>query len=69
MTSFWLADNLVLLGRHDEARAVFERAGDDDGGLSQITGKRAHQIFAYLGSVLTSARMRSTAGHWRGSRD
>lgn len=23
--SFWLADNLVLLGRHDEARALFER--------------------------------------------
>ena len=25
MTSFWLADNLVLLGRHDEAKALFER--------------------------------------------
>jgi GH15 family glucan-1,4-alpha-glucosidase len=23
--SFWLVDNLVLLGRHDEARALFER--------------------------------------------
>jgi GH15 family glucan-1,4-alpha-glucosidase len=23
--SFWLVDNYVLLGRHDEARALFER--------------------------------------------
>ena len=23
--SFWLADCLILLGRHDEARALFER--------------------------------------------
>ena len=23
--SFWFADNLVLLGRHNEARALFER--------------------------------------------
>jgi GH15 family glucan-1,4-alpha-glucosidase len=26
--SFWLADNLVLLGRHDDARALFERLLD-----------------------------------------
>jgi GH15 family glucan-1,4-alpha-glucosidase len=25
MTSFWLADNLMLLGRHDEAEQMFER--------------------------------------------
>ncbi len=23
--SFWLADNLVLIGRHDDARSLFER--------------------------------------------
>lgn len=25
MTTFWLADNLVLLDRHDEAHEIFDR--------------------------------------------
>ena len=42
--SFWLADNYVLMGRHDEARALFERLiglCNDVGLLSEEYDSRA----------------------------
>ena len=43
--SFWLADNFVLLGRHDDARALFERLL----GLRNDVGLLAEEYDARLG--------------------
>ncbi len=62
--SFWLADNMVLQGRHAEARALFERLLDlrnDVGLLSEEYDPRAGrlvgnfpQAFSHIGLVGTA---------------
>jgi GH15 family glucan-1,4-alpha-glucosidase len=62
--SFWLADNLVLQGRHDEARALFERLlalRNDVGLLAEEYDLRAGrmlgnfpQAFSHVGLVNTA---------------
>ncbi|HWF17488.1 MAG TPA: glycoside hydrolase family 15 protein [Acidimicrobiales bacterium] len=72
MTSFWLADNLVLLGRHDEAREMFERlcALCNDVGLlseeydpesSRLLGNFP-QAFSHVSLINTAANL-SMAEH------
>jgi GH15 family glucan-1,4-alpha-glucosidase len=62
--SFWLADNLVLLGRNDEAEALFERLlaiRNDVGLLSEEYDPRARrllgnfpQAFSHVGLINTA---------------
>jgi len=62
--SFWLADNYVMQGRHDEARALFERLlalRNDVGLLSEQYDLRAHrmlgnfpQAFSHVGLINTA---------------
>jgi GH15 family glucan-1,4-alpha-glucosidase len=77
--SFWLADNLALLGRHDEARALFERLlsiRNDLGLLSEEYDTAAGrlvgnfpQAFSHVGLVNTARNLSSGAGpaHHRGN--
>jgi GH15 family glucan-1,4-alpha-glucosidase len=65
--SFWLADNLALLGRHDEARALFERLlsiRNDLGLLSEEYDPAAGrllgnfpQAFSHVGLVNTARNL------------
>jgi GH15 family glucan-1,4-alpha-glucosidase len=65
--SFWLADNLALQGRHDEARALFERLlsiRNDVGLLSEEYDPRARrllgnfpQAFSHVGLVNTAKNL------------
>jgi len=69
--SFWLADNLVLQGRRDEARALFERLlalRNDVGLLSEEYDIRAQrmlgnfpQAFSHIGLVNTAFNLTSHA--------
>ncbi|MGH8985500.1 MAG: glycoside hydrolase family 15 protein [Acidimicrobiia bacterium] len=70
--SFWLADNLTLMGRTDEARAMFERLvglANDVGLLAEEydpLGKRQlwnfPQAFTHVGLVNSACNLASTAG-------
>jgi GH15 family glucan-1,4-alpha-glucosidase len=70
--SFWLADNLVLLGRRDEARALFERLlaiRNDVGLLSEQydpRGKRLlgnfPQAFSHVGLINTAHNLSQPRG-------
>jgi GH15 family glucan-1,4-alpha-glucosidase len=71
--TFWLADNLALLGRRDEARAIFERLlalRNDVGLLSEEYDPKARrllgnfpQAFSHVGLVNTSHNLsRTVAG-------
>jgi GH15 family glucan-1,4-alpha-glucosidase len=70
--SFWLADNYVLQGRHDEARALFERLlalRNDVGLLAEEYDVRARrqtgnfpQAFSHLALIITARNLMSTAG-------
>jgi GH15 family glucan-1,4-alpha-glucosidase len=72
MTSFWLADNLVLLGRHDEAKEMFERLCglcNDVGLLSEEYDPKADrflgnfpQAFSHVALINTAANL-SMAEH------
>jgi GH15 family glucan-1,4-alpha-glucosidase len=72
MTSFWLADNLVLLGRHDEAQAIFDRLCalcNDVGLLSEEYDPEADrllgnfpQAFSHVALINTAANL-SMADH------
>ena len=67
MTTFWLADNLALIGRRDEARAVFERLrglSNDVGLLAEEYDPKAQrmlgnfpQAFSHLAFVTTAAHL------------
>ncbi len=72
MTTFWLADNLVLMGRRDEGRAIFDRLcalQNDVGLLSEeydpATGRMLGnfpQAFSHVALVNTAANL-SMADH------
>jgi GH15 family glucan-1,4-alpha-glucosidase len=72
MTSFWLADNLALLGRHDEAREMFDRLCglcNDVGLLSEEYDPKADgllgnfpQAFSHVALINTAANL-SLAEH------
>jgi GH15 family glucan-1,4-alpha-glucosidase len=67
LTTFWLVDNLVLLGRHDEARELFERLlslRNDLGLLSEeldpASGRllgNFPQAFSHIGIVNSAANL------------
>jgi GH15 family glucan-1,4-alpha-glucosidase len=72
LTTFWLADNLVLLGRIDEARAIFDRLASlaNDLGLlaeeydverSRLVGNFP-QAFSHVGLILTAMNLADGAG-------
>ena len=71
MTTFWLADNLALMGRHDEALEVFERCRglmNDVGLLSEEYDPKAKrflgnfpQAFSHV-SLITTAALLSGVG-------
>ncbi|HUN46956.1 MAG TPA: glycoside hydrolase family 15 protein, partial [Stellaceae bacterium] len=70
--SFWYADNLVLLGRHDEARALFERLlaiRNDVGLLAEEYDPRAGrllgnfpQAFSHVGLINTAHNLSLSRG-------
>jgi GH15 family glucan-1,4-alpha-glucosidase len=70
--SFWLADNLALMGRKDEARAMFERLlaiRNDVGLLSEEYDPRAKrflgnfpQAFSHIGLINTAHNLTFDAG-------
>jgi GH15 family glucan-1,4-alpha-glucosidase len=72
LTSFWLADNLVLLGRHDEAKEIFDRLCalcNDVGLLSEEYDPKADrllgnfpQAFSHVALITTAANL-SMAEH------
>jgi len=72
MTSFWLADNLAMLGRHDEAKEMFDRLCalcNDVGLLSEEYDPQAErllgnfpQAFSHVALINTAANL-SMADH------
>jgi GH15 family glucan-1,4-alpha-glucosidase len=72
LCSFWLADNLELLGRHDDARRMFERllsVRNDVGLLAEgydAKGRRLAgnfpQAFSHMGLVNTAMNLSRRAG-------
>ena len=73
MTTFWLADNLVLMGRTDEARSIFDRLRalqNDVGLLSEefdtATGRMLGnfpQAFSHVALINTAANLSMTNRH------
>jgi GH15 family glucan-1,4-alpha-glucosidase len=73
--SFWLADNYVLLGRHDDARALFERLlglRNDVGLLAEEYDPHAGrqlgnfpQAFSHVGLVDTALNLSRAVPHGR----
>jgi GH15 family glucan-1,4-alpha-glucosidase len=70
--TFWLADNLVLLGRHAEARRVFERllglrndvgllSEEYDCGAQRLVGNFP-QAFSHVGLVNTAHNLSQAEG-------
>jgi GH15 family glucan-1,4-alpha-glucosidase len=70
--SFWLADNLALLGRRDDARRIFERLLDlrndvgllseeYDPGNGRLIGNFP-QAFSHVGIINTANNLRRAAG-------
>jgi GH15 family glucan-1,4-alpha-glucosidase len=76
LCSFWLADNYALMGREEEARALFERLlalRNDVGLLSEEYDPVARhllgnfpQAFSHVGLVNTAFNL-SASAHQRGS--
>ena len=62
--SFWLADNYVLMGRHDEARTLFERLvglANDVGLLSEEYDSRARRQVGNFPQAFTHVALVNTA--------
>ena len=62
--SFWLVDNLVLLGRHDEARRLFERLvalSNDVGLLSEEYDPRAKRLVGNFPQALSHIALVNSA--------
>ena len=72
MCTFWLADNYTLAGRHDEARALFDRLLDlrtATGLLSEEYDTTNHrlvgnfpQAFSHVALITTALSVAATAG-------
>src|SRR5262249_38066323 len=68
--SFWLADNLALLGRRDEARALFERLlalRNDVGLYSEQYDVRARRLVGNFPQAFTHFAMINTAQNLSGT--
>jgi GH15 family glucan-1,4-alpha-glucosidase len=64
--SFWLADNLILLGRNDEARALFERLlslRNDVGLLSEEYDVTTRRLIGNFPQALPHVALVNTAHH------
>ena len=64
--SFWLADNLILLGRRDEARQLFERLmslRNDVGLLSEEYDVRANRLLGNFPQAFSHVALINTAYH------
>jgi len=64
--SFWLADNLILLGRYDEARALFERLlslRNDVGLLSEEYDVVSKRLVGNFPQALSHVALVNTAHH------
>jgi len=62
--TFWLADDLILLGRHDEARALFERllaVRNDVGLLSEEYDPRARRLLGNFPQAFSHVALVNTA--------
>ena len=66
MTSFWLADNLALLGRLDEAKETFERLCglcNDVGLLSEEYDPKAHRMLGNFPQAFSHVALINTAAN------
>jgi GH15 family glucan-1,4-alpha-glucosidase len=66
MTSFWLADNLVLLGRNDEAKEMFERLCglcNDVGLLSEEYDSKADRLLGNFPQAFSHVALINTAAN------
>jgi GH15 family glucan-1,4-alpha-glucosidase len=66
MTSFWLADNLALLGRHDEATELFERLCalcNDVGLLSEEYDPKAKRLLGNFPQAFSHVALINTAAN------
>ena len=66
MTSFWLADNLTLLGRHDEAQEMFERLCalcNDVGLLSEEYDPKAERLLGNFPQAFSHVALINTAAN------
>jgi GH15 family glucan-1,4-alpha-glucosidase len=62
--SFWLADNYCLLGRYDEAQALFERLltlANDVGLISEEYDVAAHRLVGNFPQAFTHVGLVNTA--------
>jgi len=66
MTSFWLADNLVLLGHHDEAKEMFDRlcaVCNDVGLLSEEYDPKAQRLLGNFPQAFSHVALINTAAN------
>ena len=64
--SFWLADNLTLLGRHDEAKEIFERLCalcNDVGLLSEEYDPKADRLLGNFPQAFSHVALINTAAN------